>query len=316
MRERYRVFYYFLLGSFGGLTGWFLNAVIFRGIDSQALDVLMPRGAILGSFIGLAIAGYEGFASHSFMRFLRFGAVGFFLGLLAGITALPLAQKTYEALLNEGTNTANPRSSGMTMLIGVLCWALFGGVIGLVEGFGKGTQRYKGFIGGILGGAVGGAFYESARLSGFTENSFTSQGIIATSLALLGGFVGVAIALVATLLSKATIEILDGKIAGREYDVTAYVERKTRRPRGIIGSDKTRANVFVPGDKAVLSQHAYVSYVNEAPTIIASEEAKKTKAVLLLNGRAITTFPLANGDKIKIGNTMLQYHQSKKSKSM
>lgn len=315
MREKYRLYYYMLLGALGGLTGWFVHALIYRGVESQDWTVLLRRGAWLGAFIGLSIAAYEGFASRSFVRYLKFGTYGLVLGALAGAIALPFAQETYCRLGACVENSAAPPRNGLMISVGILCWALFGGVIGLLEGVGKGTQVYKGFLGGVLGGALGGVFHEPVRVLKLTADPLKSQAFLAVSLTLLGGFIGAAIALVTNLLSEATIEVLDGKIAKRVYDVTQYVDRKRdNRMRGIIGSDKTRANIFLPGDKAILPQHAYISYANEAPTISISPEAQKAKAFVLLNNRQVNSFPLSNNDVIKVGNTSLRYHQVRKAK--
>jgi hypothetical protein len=316
MREKYRLYYYSLLGALGGLTGWFLQAVAYRGVQSQDWTVLAPRGAILGGAIGLGLAAYEGFASRSFVRFfMKFGIYGLLLGLAAGAVALPLAEKAYCLLGACTESTASETRPALTILIGVLCWALFGALIGLLEGVGKGTQFYKGLLGGLLGGALGGALHEPVKVLKLADDPLTSQVFIAVSLAFLGACVGWSIALVATLLSEATIEVLDGKIAKRVYDVTQYVDGKAKKQmRGIIGRDKTRANIFLPGDAAVLAQHAFISYTNEAPTITASPEAQKKKSPVLLNGRPVTTFPLSNNDVIKVGNTRLQYHQLRKKK--
>lgn len=315
MREKYRFFYYILLGSFGGLTGWVLQALSYRGVESQELNVLIIRGAILGSLIGVAIAAYEGFASRSFVRFLKFGFWGAFLGSIAGAIALPLASRTYCTLLGDCSNAVSqPPSVWVAILIGVLCWSIFGGIIGLIEGIGKGTQIYKACLGGVLGGIIGGAVHEIAvQKLGF--NSATYQLFIALSLTVLGGSIAGAVALVSTLLRKASLIVLDGKVEGREYDVTKFVDRNNKkRPRGIIGSNKTRAHVFIPGSKGILPQHAYISYVNEAPNISVSPEAQKSKAITLVNGRQITSSPLSNGDKIKIGSTSLLYQQVRKKK--
>jgi hypothetical protein len=315
MSEKYRLYYYMLLGALGGLTGWLVHAVIYRGVESQDWTVLLRRGAWLGTFIGISIAAYEGFASRSFVRYLKFGTYGLLLGGLAGAIALPLAQETYCRLGACVENSAAAPRYGLMISVGILCWAFFGGLIGLLEGVGKGTQFYKGFLGGVLGGVLGGAFHEPVRVLKLTTDPLTEQAFLAVTLTLLGGFVGAAIALVTNLLSEAKIEVLDGKIAGRVYDVTQYVDRKREnRTRGIIGSDKTRANIFLPGDKGILAQHAYLSYANEAPTISVSAEALKQKATVLINGRQVNSFPLSNNDVIKVGNTSMRYHQVRKAK--
>jgi hypothetical protein len=110
--------------------------------------------------------------------------------------------------------------------------------------------------------------------------------------------------------------ILDGKFAGHEYDVTKYVsrERGGRGVRGLIGSDELRANVYLPADKEVLSQHAVLCYANEAPTLLVTSEAQKMKARTLVNDYPVSNSPLNDGDEIQIGATKLLYRQTRKGK--
>src|SRR5215212_1081019 len=90
-----RVYYYSLLGAFGGLTGWFVQAVLFRGTDDLTIMTLVERGTLLGGLIGVFIAAYDGFISRSPKRFLWLALWGLFFGVLAGGIALPISQTVF-----------------------------------------------------------------------------------------------------------------------------------------------------------------------------------------------------------------------------
>jgi hypothetical protein len=308
-----RCFYYFILGAFGGVTGWFIHALAFRGVEDLQLGTLMIRGAILGALIGVSIAAYEPIASRSARRYIRLGGYGLLLGVLAGGVALPLAQLVFSKWFPSSRGQAGILTT-QSFLVGTACWTILGGVIGFTEVAGKGTQSYKGLLGGIVGGVVGGGIYEAARTSGYAGETYRSQTLQALSLGLMGGSIGASVALITTLLRSAWMEVLDGKFATHEYDVTKYVSRDRggRGVRGIIGSDEYRANVFLPADNEILPQHAILCYANEAPTMLATDEARKVKAKILVNDHPVYNTPLSHGDTIQIGTTRLLYHQSRK----
>jgi hypothetical protein len=151
--DKLKIYFYFVFGCTGGLTGWYLSASLLLSTLSILDQALF--GAIIGAMIGLSIAAYEGFITRSYVRLFRYGSVGFMLGALAGLIALPISQWLYSRLIQ----TVGAQSSGTVLwrgvAVGVACWILFGGMIGLIEGLNKGTQSFKAFIGGVLGGLSG-----------------------------------------------------------------------------------------------------------------------------------------------------------------
>ncbi|MGB8510722.1 MAG: FHA domain-containing protein, partial [Pyrinomonadaceae bacterium] len=248
--------------------------------------------------------------NRSWRRFVKYGSVGLSLGALAGGLALPLAQFIYGSLLKG----AGAGSAWQAVLIGVLCWLLFGGLIGFGEGVGKGTQSWKGLLGGVIGGLVGGLGYEINRAAGgAAKEPFRYQFFLALSLLLLGAAISAAIALVVDLLKAAEVEILDGKFAGRSYDVTKYVDPKLGSHRsGTIGSDQWGAQIFLPGDSEVLPRHAEIGYANGAPTLTVTPEASK-RATTFINGRRLTlSTPLSDGDRLQFGSTKLLYRHKRR----
>jgi hypothetical protein len=165
-----------------------------------------------------------------------------------------------------------------------------------------------------VGGLIGGGVYEWARASGVAQTaSFEQQRVLAITLALLGACVGGSIAFVTTALKRAWFEIVDGKFAGRKYDVTKYVHgRLGREKAGIIGSDEWTANVYLPPGREVLGQHAQINNSNGAPTLTFFPEAERLPSSLI-NGRKARSWPLKDGDRLQIGTTTLIYRHKKRN---
>ena len=326
MKDNVRIYYYFIIGAIGGLTGWYLSTILGNNLGEDFAAETLGKGiayyalfgATLGAVIGVAVSAYDGISNRSWQRFVKFGVIGFLLGAIAGAISLPLIDWMYQSLVGAA---AQAKSSGgnktlLTFLIGSLCWVLFGGFIGLGEGIGKGTQAWKGVLGGMLGGLLGGVIYEINRAvnppSSLAEDNFNSHFFSAVSFTLLGASVSASVAFVTSALKSAWVEVLDGKLAGRNYDITKYVDKNLGAAKsGIIGSDEWSSHVYLPGDNEVLAHHAEISYTNGSPTITATPEASKHQTTYL-NGRRLThSSPLVNGDRIQVGSTNLIYRNTK-----
>jgi hypothetical protein len=319
MYEGRRFYYYLIFGAFGGATGWFIGGLVAPNVGepvaaqqevvAAGLLQQMAFGCALGVFIGLSIAAYDGYASRSPKRFFMRAGVGVILGALAGAAAMPGSQALYAHLMRG--RAADVR---WEFALSVGCWMLFGGLIGSAEGFRKGTQGWKAFLGGLVGGGVGGATYQLALSSKWAENDQTvRQALLAVSLAVMGGAIGASVVFVTTALREAFVEILDGKRAGDQDDVTKHVVRRKAasvKP-GLIGSDDWSANVYLPGDSGVLPHHAQISFIDGAPTLTVFPEAVKNSTTLV-NGKSVTVCVLNDGDRLQVGSTNLMYHQKRK----
>src|SRR5437660_4358918 len=189
VNESLRIYYYFVFGAIGGLTGWFFSSLLL--LSTASTLELAIYGAILGAMIGLAIAAYEGFATKSLLRLFKFGSSGLMLGAVAGLFALPTSQWLYSRLVHTVSDRSSATLGWKSTGAGMVCWILFGGLIGFVESLNKGTQSIKGFSGGVLGGIVGGGIYELARGYGMAQTaSLKQQIVLAISLSILGGPIG------------------------------------------------------------------------------------------------------------------------------
>ena len=276
--------------------------------DRPSTGLRIVFGAIFGGSIGLAIATYEGLASRSVVRFLKFSGLGLLFGVLAGAVALPAAQALYSALL--GANAGAGAGAARAFAAGAFAWVVFGATIGLGESLTRGMQATKGALGGIIGGLVGGFPFELARLAGAPNNPTAEQAVLAVSLTCLGAAIGGSIAFVTVLVQRAWVEVINGPAAGRVYEVTKFVDPRlgTRKP-GILGSDEWSANIYLPGDPDILPHHARIGFVNEHPTLTAEEGHPDNPP--LVNGRKVSTWQLRNGDRLQLGGTQMVYRQKK-----
>jgi len=309
--DKLKIYFYFVFGAMGGLTGWYLSASLLLGVVTLLDQALF--GAMVGAMIGLGIAAYEGFVSRSFIRLFKYGSIGLILGTIAGVIALPSTQWLYSRLFKT---IGAQNSSGLSLkalAVGMLCWLVFGGMIGFIEGLTKGAKSIKGFTGGLLGGIIGGGIYELARGWGMARGqSVQQQFVLALALSILGGAIGASVALVTVALKRAWIEVLDGKFAGRIYDVTKYVDPQLGLYKpGVIGSDEWRANIYLPGDHKVQPTHAKIGFANRAPYLSVFPAALK-HALTLVNGKVVSNSALSDGDHLQIGNTQLRYRQKRK----
>lgn len=311
MDDKLKIYFYFVFGAMGGLTGWYLSASLLLGVVTLLEQALF--GAMVGAMIGLGIAAYEGFVTRSFIRLFKFGSIGLILGTVAGVIALPSSQWLYSRLFKTIGVQSGGAFDWQAVAVGMLCWIVFGGFIGFIEGLSKGAQSFKGFMGGVLGGIVGGGIYELARGWGLAYGaSVQQQFILALVLSILGGAIGASVALVTVALKLAWIEVIDGKVAGRIYDVTKYVDPQLglHKP-GIIGSDEWRAHIYLPGDHKIQPAHATIGFANGTPYFSVYPSVLK-QADTLVNDRAVSDSVLNDGDRLQIGDTQLLYRQKRR----
>ena len=303
MKRLTQSWYCLIFGAWGGLSGWCLGALIFGAADQDlSFRMHIGYGALLGGAMGMLASGIDSITSRSINRFIQQGGAGALAGAIGGMITLPLAETIYRRAAENG-------ASGMGLALrAALCWALLGATIGIASTIRKGTQQWKGALGGILGGLLGGFVHESLRHNG---GAGLEQTILSASLALLGGTISLSISTITSILSGAWLEVIDGRMAGRRFDLTKFItQRNGAQPRGIIGSDEWRCHVYLTGDSSILPEHATISLLDGTPTM----EICHKSALVKINGDLITRAQLRDGDRLEIGRTSLYYRVKKGSR--
>ena len=283
MSRGLRVYYYAIFGAIGGLLGWQLSNWLGLSFSQNLYLSDLVIGAAIGFCIGFPIGSAEGLVTRNPIRALRSGLVGGVLGLVAGGLALPLGEFIF-GVLGGG---AIPRALG---------WALFGTLIGLVEGITGGSQMWKGAAGGALGGFLGGLLLELTRPLGQELVSGKAMGLL-----LMGTMIGAMIALIVVLLSRAWLEVLDGKLKGTTFILDKFMV--AGGPTAVIGSSPLKAEIVIP-DPDVSPQHAMMI---GADTFFSLKDISLEGTIV--EGRRIQKARLYDGNKIQLGNTTLAYHE-------
>jgi hypothetical protein len=285
MNRRMRTYYYAILGAVGGLIGWQVSNLLGLSFVTNLYLSEAIVGALIGLVIGLFIGLTEGLLTQNFVQALKSGLFSALLGLIAGAIGLPLSEFLFQAV-------------GAGMIGRVLGWAIFGLLLGLAEGIVGKSQIWKGMLGGLIGGALGGLLLEGAHT--WLSDPITGK---AAGLVLLGASVGAFISLIAVLLSKAWLEVTSGKLKGTEFILDKFM--RAGGPAVAIGSSALKSEIVLP-DPDIAPQHAMLTGDGMSFSL-----KDMSLAGTYINGKKIQLTHLSNGQKIRMGNTEMVYHEKR-----
>jgi hypothetical protein len=207
------------------------------------------------------------------------------MGLIGGAIGLPLAEALFQLL-------------GGWVWARAIGWGLFGLLIGLACGYSSGSQMWKGALGGLIGGFLGGMLLESAR--NWLTNPLLGK---AAGMLMLGAAVGVFIAMIVFLLSRAWFKVTSGKLKGTEFILDKFM--RAGGPSAIIGSDALKADIVLP-DPDIAPQHAMLKGANTHFTL-----KDMSLNGTFINNQRIEQSTLKNRQTVKMGNTQLEYHEKR-----
>jgi hypothetical protein len=278
-----RTYYYALLGAIGGLVGWQVSDLLGLSFASNLYLSEAFVGALIGLSVGLFIGLTEGALTRNPIHALKSGVFSGLLGLGAGAIGLPLSEFLFQSV-------------GAGVIGRALGWGVFGLLIGLAEGMVGRTQAWKGMLGGFIGGALGGVLLESVH--NWLQDPLTGK---AAGLVLLGACVGAFISLIAVLLSRAWLEVRSGKLKGTEFMLDKFMSKGF--PSIAIGSSPLKSEIVLP-DPDIAPQHAMLSGDGMSFNL-----KDMSLSGTFINNRKIERVQLANGQKIRMGNTELVYHE-------
>jgi hypothetical protein len=285
MNRRMRTYYYAILGAIGGLIGWQVSNTLGLSFITNLYLSEAIVGALVGFTIGLFIGITEGLLTQNIVQAVKSGLFSAVLGLMAGGIGLPLSEFLFQAV-------------GAGLLGRALGWAIFGLLLGLAEGVVGKSQVWKGMLGGLIGGALGGVLLESAH--NWLKDPITGK---AAGLVLLGASVGAFISLIVALLSRAWFEVTSGKLKGTEFILDKFM--RAGGPAVAIGSSPLKSEIVLP-DPDIAPQHAMLTGDGTRFTLKDMSLSGTT-----INGKKIERTQLANGQKIRMGNTEMVYHEKR-----
>jgi hypothetical protein len=285
MNRMMRLYYYGVLGAIGGVIGWQASNLLGLSFASNLYLSEIVVGAVIGFCIGVFIGLAEGLLTRNPLRALRTGLLSGLMGLVGGAIGLPLAEALFQLL-------------GGQMLARALGWGAFGLLIGLASSASSGSQIWKGALGGLLGGLLGSLLLDGARA--WLDDPLAGK---AAGLLLLGASLGVFIAMIVFLLSRAWLQVASGKLKGTEFILDKFL--KDNGPSAFIGSDALKSDIVLP-DPDIAPQHALLK---GAGTHFNLKDMSLSGT--FVNNRRIEHAVLQNNQTIKVGNTQLVYHEKR-----
>jgi hypothetical protein len=280
-----RLYYYAILGAMGGLTGWQASNMVGLSFWSSLYLSEIVVGGLIGLSIGALIGLSEALLTRNLLQVIKSGIFSGGLGFLGGAIGLPLAEGLFQSLGAGAWSRA-------------LGWAIFGLLIGGAFGITSRNEAWKPALGGGIGGLLGGGMLENVR-------SLFPDPLIGKAIGLtaLGASIGIFIALIVLLLSRAWLEVISGKMKGSEFILDKFI--KKNGPSAFIGSSPLKSDIVLP-DPDIAPQHA----------LLKGEDSHFTLKDLSLSGtfvndQKIEQIHLRKNQVIKIGNTQLVYHERK-----
>lgn len=285
MSRRMRTYFYAVLGAIGGLIGWQVSDTMGLSFSSNLYMSEALVGALVGLCIGLFIGITEGLMTRNAVAAVKSGVISGLLGLVAGAIGLPLSEFFFQTI-------------GGGVIGRALGWGLFGMLIGLAVGVFGQSQIWKGMLGGFIGGAIGGVLLEAVRT--WLQNPLTGK---AAGLVLLGASVGAFISLVVVLLGKAWLEVTSGKLKGTEFMLDKFMH--AGGPAIAIGSSPLKSEIVLP-DPDIAPQHAMLTGDGNQFTV-----KDMSLSGTFINNKKIEHAKLTNGQKIRMGNTEMVYHEKR-----
>ena len=290
-----------VVSGFGGLVGWAMVSLLDAVLPLDRLNVYVRNalftGPVLGVCIGWAVGSTDGlFASRSMRRLLRGGLIGAVLGAIGGVVGLVLGELIF--------NLASP--SVWSRAVG---WGLFGMFVGVSEGVAHKMPvkiRY-GILGGLLGGLIGGSSYEGllAVMRGLGFRAGALAWGSAVGLIILGACIGFLVSLVESLLRKAWVFFLTGRLEGQSRTLDSS------RPH-VIGSDPG-CTIVILNDASIAPRHAEIVFADEGFQIRPLDGAVTVRR----DGfdQEVSNHTLSPGDRILIGESRMIFRNVEGKKS-
>jgi hypothetical protein len=313
------VVYTSLAGLVGGIIGWCILEPVYTDQSGGALDFALNIFffPIVGMAVAGSIAAVEGIVTRNPGRAFRQGviamAISFGLCLAGGWLAnvfYAFGQQVMASLFGGGEE--GPALEGgaffAQMVLRGLAWAVAGLCVGVSQGLAAKSKKVfaNGLVGGLVGGLLGGLLFDPVDRIVIGDEWFSgerTQGAEISrcvGIAMVGLLVGFFLGLVENLAKDAWLYMKAGPLRGKQFIL--YNDPT------VVGSSP-KCHVYIFKDPAVEPRHATLSVYGGRHQL----KDLGTPAGVSVNGRKVTSHVLASGDRIQIGETVLEYGQKVKA---
>jgi len=295
MSFRLFVYYCALLGGWAAFLSWGVS----QGLGIRDIGNMYLRAGLIAAVLGVLVAGAIGLVdallnATGLQRWVRvficlgIGLVG---GLIGGLIGQFLASVLHL-----------PFFIGW-ILVGVGIGASIG-VFDLLQAMRKkGDMRmplkktlngiYGGFLGGFLGGVLFGLM---------TPNPYIPRTDLAIGLVILGLCIGLLVGLAQVFLKEAWLKVAQGFRAGRELLLS--------KDETTIGRAES-CDLGLFGDNTIERLHARILLKNNRYLLA---DAETPGGTFLNDERVSKPTPLKTGDKIRVGNSVIEFGERQKRK--
>lgn len=288
MSFRLFIYYCATCGGWAAFLTWgLLAATGWRGHLNHYLFATLT-GGVLGALVASAIGGVDAVLNAvGSQRYVRVGVclgIGLFGGMFGGVAG---------EFLHSIPKLHLPVFIGW-MLTG-LCIGASIGIYDLLRSWRtKGDMHVplkktlNGIYGGLLGGFLGGLLFGAIPLS--------------ISLVVLGVCIGLLIGLAQVFLKEAWLKVAQGFRAGRELLLS--------KEETIIGRAES-CDLGLFGDNTIERLHARILLKNNCYVLA---DAETPGGTFLNEERISKPTPLKSGDKIRVGNSVIEFGERQKRK--
>jgi hypothetical protein len=313
------IFYTATAGALGALLGWGLvepfwgERQMAQIRDFQqlgwfvAMTVLLEIATAGGA--AAAIGAVEGAVSRNWSRALVGAMIGLGIGAAGAVVLFFPCGMIYNLLCSGAgiigdapqvggrydLNRANMMGQVAWLVARALAWAPIGVVVGLGPAIQMRSKKlaFNGIIGGLIGAFLGGLLFNPLYQIFKGDEAWLSR---AFGFAVIGVGTGAMIGLVENLAKSAWLHVRAGALEGKQFILY-------KNPT-VLGSSP-KCEIFLFKDEEIEPKHAAIHQYGNRYEI----EDLDSPAGTFVNGRKITRQPLKNGDRIYIGETVLDFSE-------
>jgi len=310
------IFYTALAGGVGICIGWMIvepfisdeamaagnQGGFFEGAGSHLLwPIIVGLGAL---FVGAV----EGVASRNWSRAMIGGLIGLGVGFGGAFVLDFVSTILYNIVGLLVVRVGNPpqgrsftaddcnKLGYVVWMVGrAVAWAPMGIAVGLGPAIAMRSKKlaFNGIVGGLLGAFLGGLLFNPLASIFPGDDAWISRGF---GFSAIGAGAGVMIGLVENLAKSAWLHVQAGALAGKQFIIY-------KNPT-VLGSSP-KCEIYLFKDEAIEPKHAAIhSYGNRYEV-----EDLDSPAGTFVNGKRITRQPLKNGDRVYLGETVLDFSE-------